>query len=54
MTDNPDYPLANFMHLSDAQGWDFEELLRRARNHYYEETEGEEAAPKADPSFAEV
>lgn len=42
--------LADILHLCDAQGWDFDHLLARARDHHQEETRVD---PKADVHFAE-
>lgn len=44
--------LSDLMHFCDTQGLSFDDILRRARSHYAAETEGPEAQPKADPSFA--
>ena len=42
--------IADTMHLCDAQDWDFDDLVRRARSHYEEEVRID---PKADVHFAE-
>jgi hypothetical protein len=31
--------LADFAHLCDRQGWDYADMLRRAKSHYREETD---------------
>lgn len=42
--------LTDLMHLADAQGWDFDDLLERARTHHDAEVS---EFGKADASFAE-
>lgn len=39
--------LADLMHLSDRNATDFEEMLKRARGHYREETDAEELEKEA-------